>query len=184
MKTTTKLNVRNAVSPKRTLSGGGGPFRAFISERCKGIGSAIFKHLAAEYRGLSDDERARFVSQGTLATLAHRRGRLGFGMFARTIANAMTRDAAHRRAIRSAEHGTLDVESLAFSSAPPNVANIRESFTNQRANMILMHRIRKEELHHIAADVAAWRGSSGIRIRDNAIVAIPRLVHLACGRVG
>ena len=63
------------------LGGGGGPYRAFLHERCAGqkLNRASMKALADEYRNLGEDAMTYFREQGRLATLAWRNGYHAFG---------------------------------------------------------------------------------------------------------
>ena len=77
---------------------GGGSFRAYISQKCKGIAKACFRQLGEEYRALSCEERARFKVMGAEATVVHRQGGDAFGKTARELARLVLRREAQGRA--------------------------------------------------------------------------------------
>ena len=94
-----KLKTKSSREPpkKRMKRGGGGTWRAFTSSRCRAIGRACFKALAAAYKVLSAEERAPFEEMGRLGTLSHRRGSAAFGLNPRALVRAMSNEAIATR---------------------------------------------------------------------------------------
>ena len=76
----------NKSKPRRQRRGGGGAFRAFVSDRCKGDAATPFGNmtaLAREYRALDNEQMRPFAEAGARATARHRRGGKSFGPTAR-----------------------------------------------------------------------------------------------------
>lgn len=78
-------------APKRQR-GGGGPYRAWLSERTRGTPLGIATPgLREEYEQLSDVEKARFRELGREGTRAHQAGGRGFGPSKMEVERALQR---------------------------------------------------------------------------------------------
>ena len=69
-----------AWSSRPKINRGGGPWRAFCHERCKGsrFTLASIQQLSEEYRNLSVSEKQRYVEAGAAAVLARKHGHQSF----------------------------------------------------------------------------------------------------------
>ena len=80
-----KTRVDKRVIKRKANKRGGGAWRAFVRERCKGIAKAMFHELVIAYHNLSQEELEPYKKLGALATAAHRRGGASFGLTTRAM---------------------------------------------------------------------------------------------------
>ena len=75
-------NLKKTLKPKKRR-GGGGAFRAFVSQRARGrVGrptASFWKETAQEYKSLPADRKQFFSEAGALGTKAHQQGYHAFG---------------------------------------------------------------------------------------------------------
>ena len=55
------------------------------------MAKALFRSFAGDYRQLSAEDRQAFVELGASGTIAHRAGKLSFGVLAKSVSQAMSR---------------------------------------------------------------------------------------------
>lgn len=164
--------------------GGGGPWRAYVSHKCKSLGKAVFSGLSAEYKALSPEARQRFVQEGALGTLLHRQGRPAFGMVARALARASLRDDHHRRAMARAVAGLSESSSLALLPSEVEPSKVAEMLKEARADQHLLHKLNRAEKEAASERVWEWMGKEGVKIRDEFVLQSPSSCILALGLVG
>jgi len=161
------------IKKTRTKKRGGGAWRAFISERCRGVVKAVFRTLAAEYANLSDAERTRLKAKGRDATIVHRQGAHSFGRATRDIARGLVKAEANRRALALAGEGlTLrtDEQSLAVPCT-----NIEDEVKKLKADHWLLRKVERESNAVASTDLNTWRRDTGIGTRDKAMAKLPVL---------
>eukprot|EP00972_Heterocapsa_arctica_P116301 16452351-Heterocapsa_arctica.AAC.1 len=176
-----KAKAQGQRSKKRV--GGGGAWRAFINDRCKGVCKSVFATLAQQYEQLAPEEKQRFVDFGALAALAHRDGATSFGQAARAMGRAMARDESHCRALAISQGSMLkpfiQVATLCQGRS------LAVASRQLRADMHLLRRIRREELHARAEAIAEFRTQgAGMARRDKFLALVPVLAPMAAGLVG
>lgn len=164
--------------------GGGGPWRAFVSERCRGVAAAVFKALSQEYHALPADEKQRLKDIGNLGTIAHREGGVSFGVMAGRFGKAMARDATHRRALEVAQCNVLDSAMVASKALALRTADIRSAARACKLDFRLLQRIKRQQTHAAANAIARWRSSAGVALRDGLLALVPGLASLTPGLVG
>ena len=147
--------------PAKKHARGGGAWRAFVSERCKGVCKAIFRTLAGEYRQLSAEDKQRYAFRGALGTLAHRSSGSSFGLVARALGRAMTKDTQNRRAAVFDRGGeAASDKSLALA------LRAQEFFVEvKKAQMdaIVFRRIEQSAVESAATELRSWWGSHGVK---------------------
>lgn len=124
--------------------GGGGPWRAFVSERCRSIAAAAFKGLGNEYRRLPPEERARFAQRGALASMLHREGALSFGQVSRSLGRSMLQGLAHQRVVAMLED-SIDPIKRDIVIQDLQVSEIRQAAKKARTDQWLVRRIRRQQ---------------------------------------
>lgn len=161
--------------------GGGGPWRAFVSDRCRGIASFAFKALSDEYRQLPDDQKAAFVRRGALGTLLHKQGALSFGAVRKSLCRAALQDQSHRRVLKaladqvtSSVLGPLKIKEMPFME-------LEAAAKMARVDELLMARMCKEEVAQAAEQLVSWRQTVGLSLRDKFVASWPSVAPLVLG---
>jgi len=177
-----KRRVRKDNVAKGKRRGGGGAWRAFISERCKAVSKAVFSELAKEYRALPDEERARLRQDGAHAAAGYRHGGKSFGRVTRDVARATARSEALRRAVALASNELAD-RSISSCLAVP-MADVADEVKKLKMDSWLLAKMKREQTKVEELDVHRWRSEQGIQLRDKAIAANPAFAPFAgslCG---
>lgn len=142
--------------------GGGGPWRAFVSSRCRGVCRADFGSLSGEYGQLSDDDKVRFADMGVAATLGHSAGGRAFGLSGRALARALVRQ-------RVSQLARLEPQELSASLTRGAVVSIASVPSSQLDTVLkqgkvgakLMRAIAKRQDETAAEGLVAWRSKQG-----------------------
>ena len=166
-----RLATAGALSKRR---GGGGAWRAFISSRCRGVTAAVFRTLAAEYRGLSREEMQQFKELGAAGTLAHRAGGGSFGLASRALAAAINRDDFLQRAQQFDELQMVPVANPSTALAIPS-NDFAKKLRRCAADVLIFKKLQRHDLEKKAEAVCKWRDSAGVAHRDSAMTLLPGL---------
>ena len=165
--------------------GGGGAWRAFVSQRCKDEAKACFKELAEEYQGLSAEQKAELKEVGRAATCAHRNGGISFGAVARHLASMRVRMALLSSVSctglsRSGEARVLPRAPTALN-AEAVVSEIVSAKTSALARKVLL----RSQLEAEEQGTDAWHlGQVAITERDALFSRIPSLARHAPSLLG
>lgn len=166
----------------RGRRGGGGPWRAFVSKRCRGIRRAAFAELSSEYNALSKEELASLDQEGLCGTIAHRLGGAAFGLRDRQASRLAQRLASRERAAALSRALTAVFEqttALAMSST-----SFESKLRKLRADIRIHRKLRREIADADAEAVAAFRALPGVVARDRFVTAAPGLARDAVSLTG
>jgi hypothetical protein len=156
--------------------GGGGPWRAYISAKCRGVAKAVFKTLSQEYKQLSVEERTAYDVAGAEARLVHAQRGTAFGLVARAM-----RRLIHNQTLRhrSLQLGAADPLALAPTVASVAVALPTDTIPSRiraaKTDRLLLKRFYKQEVYDAAEKVERHRQGEGTLKRDVMVNLLPRL---------
>ena len=138
---------------------GGGAWRAFISERCRGFCKFVAKQLSELYKALSPSERERLRKSGRTGTIRHHCGLKSFGRTSREIARGVTRYEHHQRALRLASEGLTGRTSEQAQRVPMD--DIEEEVKRLKAVHWLAQNVSRQADDVMCEQMQAWRGKQG-----------------------
>ena len=159
-----KRRVRKNAVPKKVKKkrGGGGRFRAFLSVTGKGVKATpeSWAQAGADWRRLTDEEKAEFEDIGKFATEAHRRGFHAFGKRDRKKQiqqpilplPSSSSQMPHGAASASANSGSADVESQSARVGQELVAMSQQLVSVSNPENLVLEKLRES-------------GSLGVQIR-------------------
>ena len=177
-----KQQRRRKVRKPATTKKGGGPWRAFISSRCRGVCKALFAALSQQYRDLTQEERHALGVTGTFATAKHRQGGLSFGKATRDMAREAVKSKKHRRALQLA--GLGDTARTPEQALRVPLDDIGEEVKRLKGDHWCLRRVDRDVVAEGDASLLHWRRTKGISDRDKAMVANPEIARHASTLIG
>lgn len=171
-----KLKGGGAAAIEKKRRGGGGPWRAFVSSRCRGVAKALFKALGAEYRALSPADKVAFQELGALGTLAHRHGGTSFGLAARALGAELAKDDFAHRAAQFKETDVVPYATSSKALAIPS-AEFVSKLRRCAADVRVFRKIKRQSLQSKAEALCAWGQREGIVRRDSLMCMLPGLAR-------
>ena len=155
-------------------AGGGGAWRAFISEQCKHLQKASFSTLAVAYKNLTLGDKQRLQESGAEATLTHRAGGVPFGLSSRRVARLQAKARQQEMGVRLAAHGQLPLPSTStIQDLEPVGLSAALADRRQEVSALRHHRSQQER-----ADAHAlwrWQQQQGRTIVNNLVSSLPSL---------
>lgn len=170
-----KKRLRDGAGWPRRRAGGGGPWRAFVSEQCKGVKRAAFSALACQY-ALPKEEQTRLEAVGRFGAKIPRFGGKAFGVVARDLRG----DVADQRLLRLA---ACRPEQQEMVVAEPSAMQVLAVPTLAAAAIVkraktdckVLWAIERKQAHVAAETLVNWREKDSIRERDRLVVTVPSL---------
>lgn len=174
----------SSVGKRTRRRGGGGAYRAFISAKCKAVGKAVFRELAAEYNALPEDDKKPYQQTGALATILHQQGRPAFGAITRELARAALRSERHQRALARARATLSGASSSAMVPVGAGSEELAKSVLEAKADEHLLKRLDRTEKQVARERLLEWQAGEGHKRRDELVARAPLASSLSLGLVG
>ena len=181
-----RWHVKGGKVKKARRRGGGGAWRAFVSQKTKGTGQrADFAQLVREYRQLDDAAKEQLLGEGRQATVVHRAGGVAFGQGDRGFERAVRRASREHR-LQGAAAGPLplairpdDVTTLAL--LPDTSADLVTKLQAARSDLRHLTKAKYDQGLDQGQALRRWQHADGISHRDALVVAMPTVASASPG---